>query len=68
MFVIIVTDDSEAEPLKASLLKNSPSPMSYADALKSTLPATLLKEDDEVAVFPLNVKKVTVINSDSTFR
>lgn len=68
MFVTIVTDDSEAEPLKASLMANTPSPMSYSDALKTTLPASLLKEDDEVAGFPLNVKKVTVLSSDSTFR
>ncbi len=68
MFVTIVTDDSEAEPLKKSLLNNDASPMAYSNALKATLPETLLKEDDVVANYKLNVKKVTIINSDSMFR
>jgi len=68
MYITIVTDDSEAEPLKKSLMNNEISPMTYSDALKATFPAALLKEDDEVAKFPLNIKKVTIINSDKTFR
>ncbi|MDQ3049662.1 MAG: insulinase family protein [Bacteroidota bacterium] len=68
MYVTIVTDDSEAEPLKKSLMNNDVSPMSYSDALKASLPATLLQEDEVVAKFPLNVKKVTIVDSDKTFR
>ena len=68
MFITIVTDDSEAEPLKKSLMNNDVSPMSYSNTLKATLPAELLKEDDEVASFRLNVKKVTIVDSDKTFR
>lgn len=68
MFIAIVTDDSEAEPLKNSLLNNTPSPMSYSDALKATLPEEILKEDEQVAIYPLNVTTVDIVESDSTFR
>jgi len=68
MFVTIVTDDSEAEALKESLLGNTPSPMAYSDALKATLPDAILKEDEEVQRYPLNVTKVTIVESDKTFR
>jgi zinc protease len=68
MFITIVTDDSEAEPLKESLLKNLPSPMSYSDALKATLPEEILKEDEQVAIYPLNVTSVDIVDSDATFR
>ncbi len=68
MYIAIVTDDSEAEPLKNSLLKNTPSPMSYSDALKATLPEEILKEDEQVAIYPLNVTTVDIVDSDSTFR
>lgn len=68
MFVTIVTDTSEAEPLAESLKANLPSPMSYATSLKESLPDTLLKEDDEVATYKLNVKSVRIIDSNSTFQ
>jgi len=68
MFVCIVTDDSEAEPLKVSLLENMPSPMTYSDALKATLPAAILAEDDEVATFPLNITKVDIRDASDVFR
>jgi zinc protease len=68
MFISIVTDDSEAEPLRNSLLENIPSPMSYSDALKANMPAKILEEDALVSKFPLQVKKVEVISSDSLFR
>ncbi|MFO7259436.1 MAG: pitrilysin family protein, partial [Bacteroidota bacterium] len=56
MFITIVTDVSEAEPLAESLKKNLPSPMSYSNSLKESLSAEILKEDEEVSRFPLNVK------------
>lgn len=68
MFVTIITDVSEAEPLAKSLEQNLPSPMSYSKALKEALPATILKEDDEVANFKLNVKSVKIVDSGSTFQ
>lgn len=68
MFVTIVTDVSEAGPLAESLQKNLPSPMSYSNSLKESLPAALLQEDDEVSRFPLNVKSVRVVDSNRTFQ
>lgn len=68
LFVTIVTDVSEAQALAASLINNTASPMSYSDLVKSGLPAEVLAEDDVVAAYPLNVKKVTVVNSADTFK
>ena len=68
MFVTIVTDVSEAHALAGSLISNSPSPMSYSDLVKSGLPTDVLAEDDEVAEYPLNVKKVTIVESADTFQ
>ena len=67
MFVSIVTDDSEAEPLKQSLLTGRMSPMSYSDALKETLPKEILTEDDMVARFPMKVSAVEIISGKTLF-
>lgn len=68
MFVTIVTDATEAQPLADSLINNTPSPMSYSNLVKSGLPADVLAEDDLVAVYPLNIKKVNIIQSADTFQ
>ena len=68
MFVTIITDVSEAQPLADSLINNTPSPMSYSNLVKSGLPADVLAEDDEVAVYPLNIKKVNIVQSADTFQ
>jgi len=68
LFVTIVTDTSEAQPLADSLINNTASPMSYSNLVKSGLSPEILAEDDEVAVYPLNVKKVTIVPSADTFR
>lgn len=68
MFVTIVTDDSEARALAGSLISNAPSPMSYSELVKSGLPPEVLAEDDEVAEYPLNVRKVTIVPSAETFQ
>jgi zinc protease len=68
MFVTIVTDANEAQPLADSLINNTPSPMSYSNLVKSGLPADVLAEDDVVAVYPLNIKKVNIIQSADTFK
>ena len=68
MFVTIVTDKSEAIPLKESLLNNIDSPMSYSDAVKSGLSKEILAEDEEVSKFKLNVKSVDIIESGETFK
>ena len=68
MFVTIVTDVSEAEPLAKSLKENLESPMSYSNLVKSGLPEDVLAEDDEVAKYQLNVKSVKIVKSEDTFK
>jgi zinc protease len=68
MYITIVTDDSEAEPLKKSLLENTVSPMSYSNALKATLPEAILKEDDIVAKYPLKIGQVTIVPAEKMFQ
>ncbi len=68
MDIVIITDKSEAEPLAKSLRNNSPSPMSYSDGLKASLSPDILNEDRSVESYPMPVKKVTIIDSESTFR
>jgi len=67
-YVTIVTDKTEAEPLKKSLEANLASPMSYSNVLKSSLSPEILKEDKEVEGYKLNVKSVAIINSAETFK
>ena len=68
VFVTIVTDQSEPQPLAAALIGNLPSPMSYSELVKSGLPEEVLAEDEAVAAYPLNVRKVTIIESADTFK
>lgn len=68
LYVTIVTDASEAQPLAGSLIGNTPSPMSYSDLVRSGLPEDVLAEDEAVANYPLNVRKVTIVESADTFR
>ena len=68
MYVCIVTDDSETAALSENLLKNKPSPMSYSNLVREGLSEDVLKEDEEVAVYELNVKSVDIINSQDTFK
>jgi len=68
MFVTIVTDVSEAEPLAKSLRENLPSPMSYSNLVKSGLPKEVLEEDKEVSRYKLNVKAVRIVPSADTFK
>jgi len=42
--------------------------MSYSDALRSTLPPSILAEDEEVSVFPLNVTNVEIREASEMFR
>lgn len=68
MDIIIITDESEAEPLSNSLKNNAPSPMSYSKDLKSTLPESILQEDKVVENYPMPVKSVKIISKDEPFR
>jgi zinc protease len=67
MEIVIVTDESEVDALKESLLNESPSPMSYSNSLKSSLTQEILAEDEVVSVYPLKIKNVQVIHSKDTF-
>jgi len=67
LFVTIVTDTSEAQPLADALIANTPSPMSYSNLVAAGLDDEIKAEDDRVATYPLNVKKVTVVESADTF-
>jgi zinc protease len=68
MKITIVTDKSEAEELAKSLKENTYSPMSYSNLVKAGLPKEILAEDEEVANFKLNVKNVTIIKTEETFK
>jgi zinc protease len=68
MYITIVTDNSEAEPLANALRNNDPSPMSYSNLVKENLPKEILDEDDEVANYKLNVNSVRIINSEEMFK
>ena len=68
MFVSIITDASEAEPLAESLRNNTASPMSYSNSLKSVLTPAIIAEDEVVAKYPLNVKNVKVVNTGEKFK
>lgn len=68
MFITIITDKSEAEPLAKSLKENLTSPMSYSNLVKSGLPQDILEKDQAVQDFKLNVTSVKIINSADTFQ
>jgi zinc protease len=67
MYITIVTDVSEAKPLADALINNTPSPMSYSNLVKSGLSTDVLAEDEAVANYKLNVKKVSIVDSADTF-
>ena len=68
MFVTIVTDDSEAPTIKKALDEKKATPMSYANLVKEGLPKAVVQEDAEIARFPLNVKRVSIVDSKDTFK
>lgn len=68
MFISIVTDKTESEPLKNSLINNLPSTMSYSNTQKAVLSKEILDEDAEVMSYPMKVAKVTIVDSKDTFK
>lgn len=68
MFISIVTDDSEAPTIKKALEEGAVTPMSYSNLVKEGLPKEVLKEDDDIAKYPLNVKSVIIIDNKDTFK
>ncbi len=67
MNIVIITDKSEVEGLKAGLESGSPATMVYSPALQSSLPEEIYVDDREVSIFPMPVVEVHVINSNETF-
>lgn len=67
MYVTMIVDEEEAEPLKQSLLSSTPSPMNYSQAVKESLTEDIFKEDKEVESFKLNVKQVSILKPSETF-
>jgi len=65
---VIVTDESEVEPLVKTFKDGLPAPMSYSNGLKASLTKEILAEDEIINVYPFSVNTVTVINSDKTFQ
>lgn len=68
MFVTIITDVSEAQPLADSLLKNLSSPMSYSNVVREGLSEALREEDALVADYQLNITSVKVVDSKDTLQ
>lgn len=68
MFVTIITDASEAEPLAESIRTNRPSPMSYSDVVREGLPEAIKAEDAVVAEYPLNITSVKIVESSDTLQ
>jgi len=68
MFVTIITDVSEAQALADSLENNLSSPMSYSNVMFEGLSDEIKQEDALVADYPLNVRKVTIVDSADTFK
>ena len=68
MFITIVTDQSEAEPLAESFRKNLSSPMSYSNLVKAGLPEDILEKDKKVQDLKVNVTSVKIVNSADTFK
>ncbi|WP_181885124.1 M16 family metallopeptidase [Pontibacter diazotrophicus] len=68
LYITIVTDDSEAEPLQQALLNNTPSPMSYSNLVREGLPQEVLAEDEAIANYNLNITDVRIVDSKDTFK
>ncbi len=68
LFITVVTDKSESEPLATSLRENKSSPMSYSNTLKAGMPAAVLQEDKAVDGFKINIKNVKIVPSSETFK
>jgi len=68
MYICMVTDDSESEPLAETIGKNKVSTMSYSNLVKEGLSEDILTEDNEVSNYKLNVKSIQIIDSKNTFK
>ncbi len=67
MHVTMITDEAEAEAVKASMLQNKRSPMSYSNIIKESLPPEVFEADKSVEVYPMNVKEVMIQTPEALF-
>lgn len=67
MDIVMVTDKSEVDGLKAGLESGSISPMVYSPAMQSSVTEEIKADDKEVSTFPIPVVQVRIIESDNTF-
>ena len=65
---VIITDESEVEPLVKVFKEGMPAPIAYSNGLKASLSPEILSEDEIINVYPFPVSKVTVTSSDLPFR
>lgn len=68
MYICMITDQGEAEPLKASLLENKTSAMTYSNVVKESLPEEVFELDKKVENYPMNVKGVEIIDPSELFK
>lgn len=68
IYIVVVTEQNEAEALAQSLLNNSYSPMSYSNIVLKSLPKTVLEEDETIANYKLNVKSVRIVDNYEFFK
>jgi zinc protease len=68
MYMTIVTDDSEAPTVKKALEEKAVVPMSYSNLVREGLPKAVVEEDEAISRFPLNVKRVTIVDTKETFK
>ncbi|MEQ8927282.1 MAG: pitrilysin family protein [Fulvivirga sp.] len=67
MYVTMITDTQEAEPLKKSLMSNQVSPMAYSNIIKESLPEEVFELDKDVEGLKLNVKDVQITEPKELF-
>lgn len=68
MYVTLITDQAESEPLKMSLMKNLESPMSYSNVLKESLPQEVFDLDAVIQSYEMNVKGVRIDDPADLFK
>lgn len=68
MAIAIITSPEEAKLIAENLRSKKPSPMSYSNQLRESLTQPVFNEDKTVENFPLNVTKVTIVESAETLK
>lgn len=68
MYITMITDQAEAQPLKQSLLTNAVSPMSYSNVVRESLGEEIFKLDKKVESYSMNVKQVDIVDPKELFK